>query len=450
LFSSYDAGATWQSKHRASNPITYISVDPNNPRRIWLTFGGYVEKMKVIEINDGEVTNISGNLPNVPVNCIIYQNNSPDRLYIGTDIGVFVSDYNSAYWEPYGDDMPKLVITELEIFEPDNKLIAATYGRGIWKTDLMVCNLPQPNVMVIGPTEFCQGDSVRLEAQEGYESYLWSNGQTDRVIYAKSSGAYTVRIFDKNGCYSNSKAVLVNVKEVIDLKILNIDNIGFCSGGEVKLTATFGFTSYLWSNGLKGRVITVSEPGVYWVEATANNGCTRKSVEVEVLEFQPPAKPVIERIGNTLMAVSQNAKISKCDWFINGEKIAEAENDSYLMTENGIYSVIIIDSNGCISEVSDEYDLILGIEDNNDMIGISVYPNPNDGEYQILINSQTQSEISVEVTNILGELVYSLNGNIITKGENILDISMKDVPQGVYFLKINTNNKLKTIKIIKK
>jgi len=44
---------------------------------------GFTPSDKVLEINNGEVSNLSGNLPNVPVNAIVYQKNSPDRLFIG-------------------------------------------------------------------------------------------------------------------------------------------------------------------------------------------------------------------------------------------------------------------------------------------------------------------------------------------------------------------------------
>ena len=54
-------------------------------------------------------TNISGSLPNVPVNCIVYDDNngSPnDALYIGTDIGVFYRDNTLGDWVPFSTRLP--------------------------------------------------------------------------------------------------------------------------------------------------------------------------------------------------------------------------------------------------------------------------------------------------------------------------------------------------------
>lgn len=70
----------------------------------------------------------SGSLPNVPVNTIVYENVSEtNRVYIGTDIGVFTKDNLAADWEPYMTGLPNVMIHELAINYSDSKLYAATY-----------------------------------------------------------------------------------------------------------------------------------------------------------------------------------------------------------------------------------------------------------------------------------------------------------------------------------
>ena len=81
---------------------------------------------------------MSGTLPNLPVNTIVYQNNSTtDRLYIGTDVGVYVIDNTVADWQYFGNGLPNVMVHELEINYTSNKLVAATYGRGIWQVPLI-------------------------------------------------------------------------------------------------------------------------------------------------------------------------------------------------------------------------------------------------------------------------------------------------------------------------
>jgi xyloglucan-specific exo-beta-1,4-glucanase len=79
--------------------------------------------------------NISGSLPNVPVNTIVYEHGSEHRVYIGTDIGVFYRDDYFDDWLPYMTGLPNVMVHELEINYTSQKLVAATYGRGIWQSD---------------------------------------------------------------------------------------------------------------------------------------------------------------------------------------------------------------------------------------------------------------------------------------------------------------------------
>lgn len=119
--------------------ISYIAVHPNDPQTVWVTMMGYTGGKKVFKTIDGGInwTNISGSLPNLPVNCIVYENGSPDALYLGTDMGVFYRDNASADWIPYMNGLPNTAVMELEIQYGAKKLRAATFGRGLWQNDLM-------------------------------------------------------------------------------------------------------------------------------------------------------------------------------------------------------------------------------------------------------------------------------------------------------------------------
>jgi hypothetical protein len=83
---------------------------------------------------DGGATwkNITGSLPNVPVNTSVYDNNSQDGIYIGTDLGVYYRDASMSDWEPFSTELPNVSISELEIDYSKGRLLAATFGRGIW------------------------------------------------------------------------------------------------------------------------------------------------------------------------------------------------------------------------------------------------------------------------------------------------------------------------------
>ncbi len=147
IFRTTNGGASWNNITGtlpvANAAIDGIAVNGNNPDAFWVVFSGYAAGEKVFYTSNGGSTwtNVSGTLPNIPVNCIEYQNNSNDLLYIGTDFGVFYTDATQSDWIPYNTGMPNVIIDELEIHYPTSKLRAATYGRGLWESDLQTSTL---------------------------------------------------------------------------------------------------------------------------------------------------------------------------------------------------------------------------------------------------------------------------------------------------------------------
>lgn len=114
--------------------ITGIAVSPSNSSQVWITMGGFTNGQKVYYSNDAgdNWSNLTGTLPNIPVNCITIDNNLD--AYIGTDAGVFFKSALMPDWQPFYNGMPALPVTELHI--RNGVLYASTFGRGIWKSDV--------------------------------------------------------------------------------------------------------------------------------------------------------------------------------------------------------------------------------------------------------------------------------------------------------------------------
>ncbi len=77
---------------------------------------------------------ISGNIPVGPVNVIREDPIDPEILYVGTDIGVYVTKDGGKTWEVLGV-LPSTYVHDLVIHPRDNMIIIATHGRGIWVLD---------------------------------------------------------------------------------------------------------------------------------------------------------------------------------------------------------------------------------------------------------------------------------------------------------------------------
>jgi hypothetical protein len=123
-----------------SQPITGIAVKDNSPTTVYICNGGYSSGNKVFKSTDGGATfsNFSTGLPNIVMHDIIYQNNSNEHLYVATDYGVYYRTASMTSWARYGNNLPNVTVNELDIQYSAGKLRAATFGRGIYETDLLV------------------------------------------------------------------------------------------------------------------------------------------------------------------------------------------------------------------------------------------------------------------------------------------------------------------------
>jgi len=151
-----NGGSSWENiKPGLPNfNMTDIAISSTDPDHIWVTFSEYNSAHKVYESFDRGQNwiNITGNnLPNLPVNCIVNQPYSNGDLYIGTDIGVYYKNNDMVDWIPYMNGLPNVIVSELEIQNLEGTISAATYGRGVWKSNL---NSTSTNIKNIGSGTF--------------------------------------------------------------------------------------------------------------------------------------------------------------------------------------------------------------------------------------------------------------------------------------------------------
>ncbi len=145
----------------------------------------------------------------------------------------------------------------------------------------------KPSIITSGSTTFCVGGSVSLTSSAG-STYLWSNGATTQSINVTTSGSYTVRVTNSNGCQSPaSDPVVVTVNALPAAPTITASGpITFCTGGSVNLTSSAG-TTYLWSTGATTQSINVSTPGSYTVRVTNASGCQSPASAATVVTVNP-------------------------------------------------------------------------------------------------------------------------------------------------------------------
>lgn len=81
---------------------------------------------------------ITDGLPGRPVNVIFEDRKNPDLLFLGNDMGIYVSIDAGKQWVAMKGNMPTVPVHDLVVHPRENDLVAGTYGRSIWITDVTV------------------------------------------------------------------------------------------------------------------------------------------------------------------------------------------------------------------------------------------------------------------------------------------------------------------------
>jgi uncharacterized repeat protein (TIGR01451 family) len=118
-------------------PVTQIAVDRSNYRIAYLSYSSFNASTPsrpghVFRTLDGGQTwaDISGNLPDAPVNSVILDPSFANTLYVGTDVGPFVTYNGGVNWTALGSGFPIVAIWQLDLDSSHRLLAAGTHGRG--------------------------------------------------------------------------------------------------------------------------------------------------------------------------------------------------------------------------------------------------------------------------------------------------------------------------------
>jgi len=285
--------------------------------------GTYISKLKLAASN--------GCSDSISQNAVVgaYPNASISSTGVSTickgDTFVLVVPFNSNYAYQWKNN--ELAVTNAD----SSKLVIKQYS-GNYKVDVIntiagckstsdvvtvtVNEAPSsPFITTTGATTFCQGDSVKLSvgAQVG-AGYLWKLngggiGSNTNVIYAKTSGNYTISLSNSSNCSAQSaNTISVTVNEKPVLLSVSYGETQFCRGGSVSFSVPQNSeNSYQWKNGFaeisgsKSNQLTVSETGEYSLEITNSNYCTVSTSKVKVIVDEIPAKPAISETNNNTL-----------------------------------------------------------------------------------------------------------------------------------------------------
>lgn len=221
-----------------------------------------------------------------------------------------------------------------------------------------------PPVYLGADTSFCKGDSVVLNAGNGFISYAWNGGAITQRITVKNPGTYTVTAFTANGCKAFDTLKVLNVYDLPSVK-LDKDSV-LCSGISKVFDAGAGFAKYNWNTGELTPKITTNTLGNYWVTVTDAHGC--KASDTAKLKIVQQA-PSLFLPADILICPYETAIIKPITTYIDYLWSDGSRISSITSSKAGLYWLQVTDKYGCMGK--DSINVIL----KNDCINGVYVPN---------------------------------------------------------------------------
>lgn len=232
---TFDGGTTWTnvSDGLPDQYITSIATVPANDLTAYVALSGfkYMDYTpRVFKTTDGgqNWSDISSNLPNIPVNDIIVYP-AENILFVATDLNVWYSKDDGSNWTILGNNLPFTVVMDLKFHEPTKTLYAGTFGRAMHSFDVSdilgvnenqltsdsvkIYPNPATSEFTITHTFSSEGNVQLFDITGKKIKELFSgNFATNKSIKIKTEGiapgVYLVKI--NNGKLSTTKKLMIN------------------------------------------------------------------------------------------------------------------------------------------------------------------------------------------------------------------------------------------------
>lgn len=301
-----------------------------------------------------------------------------------------------------------------------------------------------PTVTIASPTAICAGQSATLTAS-GASSYNWSNATTvaATVVSPSVTTVYTAT-GTTNGCVGTASVSLsINANPTVAIA----GPSAICAGQTASLAAS-GASTYVWSNGstTAANAVSPTVTTVYTATGTAANGCTGTSSVNLAVNALPVVSlsaattgtvcintPTISLTGSPAGGTYSGANVSG-NVFTPGATpgtftTSYAFTNSVTTCSNTANAVIVV--SGCV-----------GLNEITTSNSFVTYPNPTSAAFTLAFNNGLDKQVTV--IDVTGKVVYTASTNAPT-----LEIDLAGLANGIYSVKVVSNQNVEVIKVVK-
>jgi len=309
--------------HLPNRPVTQIAVDRSNYRIAYVAYSSFNASTPgqpghVFRTFDGGQTwaDVSGNLPDAPVNSIVLDPSYPNTLYAGTDVGPFVTYNGGVDWYELGQGFPIIAINQLDLDSSHRLMAAGTHGRGAFSLTDDAGNAAPALVISKVSADVPVGPSSELQ----YMITVKNEGNADAMDVVVSDPVPANTSF---ASASDGGALVGNV--------VTWPAVDIAAGSSITRTLTVSI-----ADALKNKI-----------KSTVNDGFRADASGGFYTTGSPVVTPIADpyAVGVTPATQTTGAKVGNSAYYIVNVTNLGYNTDSYNMSASGgIYTLSLLDA----------------------------------------------------------------------------------------------------------
>jgi photosystem II stability/assembly factor-like uncharacterized protein len=491
LWRTSNGGVSWQEitlPSVSNKRKLLIQVDPRNEDNLWIAFGSSNNSQKIYKSIDGGNSwiNLSTSvLNNQNARSIVLVGGTDGGIYYATNQTIYYRNNSMANWIDFGDGLP--VETNTNITKPfyrDGKVRTATYGKGIWETNMFEAPSEPIAKISVDKLHFimhCETDTFHYvdHSMLNHSGATWnwefqggtpstSNTWLENVTYSAPGTYLTILTVTNGGGISDVDSLYITIDAYSPLNVLNENfEAGFLPNGFELVNPDDGqsweLNTEVGGFGLSSQCM-IMRGYDYWpggAEDDIRVGLDMNYIQDGWLTFDVAYAQYAVNYSDSLeVLVSTDCGATYSSlYFKGGDDLATApDNSSYFVPAANEWRTDSLDlgafegnedvlvsfrsHTGWGNNVYVDNINLLGVDhseiEESDEIELNIYPNPICNNDELNLYSNLNENIKIEIYSTDGKLVYRQEHQQVDK------IKIHNLATGTYIVLI------KSSKIIKK
>lgn len=446
--------------------VSCVAVNPVDGNHVVAVYSSYGLTRKVVETRDAQLganaswKNLSGNLPDVPVNWAVYEPNNPNGMVVGTDLGAFrCGDVTlpeaDIFWSPASAGMGWPRIDMLRVRKSDNSIHAGTHGRGFFST---YSYQNQPSALFGVVSDSACGGTVEFidSTSSAPSSWSWTFGdggtstvQNPQHTYG-SSGTYTVTLTTTNANGTDTYSQSLNVVVLPGVTAVGGPDIDACPGDTVQLSASGG-VAYEWfpNFGLDNATSAtpnyeVSGTRTFVVTVYDQYGCSDQDTVVVTQQAAPNTWAGQDK---TITMVNDSVQLTgfggvTYEWTPTiGLSCTTCPDPMAYPPTTTTYTLTAYNAAGCSrsDQVIVNVNIMVGLDDDlgEEVVLHPVRPNPVSDHFTVDFSLLNAMDVRIDLVDLQGKVLSTMSSGMESAGDHSIRWERENgLSAGVYFVRM--------------